>query len=160
MKGYDNMDELNRITSFCVDHNKLMPGMYLSRVDGDIRTYDLRFVKPNTPPFLKPYAMHTIEHLFATFARNSEYKERVIYFGPMGCRTGFYFLTRNIPNGEVIKLIEDAFSFIADYEGEIPGVSKIECGNYLEHNLTGAKKEAAEMRDLLSGYTEDRLIYV
>lgn len=151
---------MEKIASFQVNHNTLERGIYISRIDGDITTFDIRMKKPNGGDYLENAAMHTIEHLFATFARNSEYKERVIYFGPMGCRTGFYFLTRNIPNGEVIKLIEDAFSFIADYEGEIPGVSKIECGNYLEHNLTGAKKEAAEMRDLLSGYTEDRLIYV
>ena len=151
---------MEKIASFQVNHNTLERGIYISRIDGDITTFDIRMKKPNGGDYLENAAMHTIEHLFATFARNSEYKERVIYFGPMGCRTGFYFLTRNIPNGEVIKLIEDAFSFIADYEGEIPGVSKIECGNYLEHNLTGAKKEAAEMRDLLSGYTEDRIIYV
>ena len=151
---------MEKIASFQVNHNTLERGIYISRIDGDITTFDIRMKKPNGGDYLENAAMHTIEHLFATFARNSEYKERVIYFGPMGCRTGFYFLTRNIPNEEVIKLIEDAFSFIADYEGEIPGVSKIECGNYLEHNLTGAKKEAAEMRDLLSGYTEDRLIYV
>lgn len=151
---------MEKIASFQVNHNTLERGIYISRIDGDITTFDIRMKKPNGGDYLENAAMHTIEHLFATFARNSKYKERVIYFGPMGCRTGFYFLTRNIPNGEVIKLIEDAFSFIADYEGEIPGVSKIECGNYLEHNLGGAKKEAAEMRDILVGYTEDRLKYV
>lgn len=151
---------MEKIASFQVNHNTLERGIYISRIDGDITTFDIRMKKPNGGDYLENAAMHTIEHLFATFARNSRYKERVIYFGPMGCRTGFYFLTRNIPNGEVIKLIEDAFSFIADYEGEIPGVSKIECGNYLEHDLAGAKKEAAEMRDILIGYTEDRLKYV
>lgn len=151
---------MEKIASFQVNHNTLERGIYISRIDGDITTFDIRMKKPNGGDYLENAAMHTIEHLFATFARNSEYKERVIYFGPMGCRTGFYFLTRNIPNGEVIKLIEDAFSFIADYEGEIPGVSKIECGNYLEHDLAGAKKEADEMRDILIGYTEDRLKYV
>lgn len=151
---------MEKIASFQVNHNTLERGIYISRIDGDITTFDIRMKKPNGGDYLENAAMHTIEHLFATFARNSKYKERVIYFGPMGCRTGFYFLTRNIPNEEVIKLIEDAFSFIADYEGEIPGVSKIECGNYLEHNLGGAKKEAAEMRDILVGYTEDRLKYV
>lgn len=151
---------MEKIASFQVNHNTLERGIYISRIDGDITTFDIRMKKPNGGDYLENAAMHTIEHLFATFARNSRYKERVIYFGPMGCRTGFYFLTRNIPNNEVIKLIEAAFSFIADYEGEIPGVSKIECGNYLEHDLAGAKKEAAEMRDILIGYTEDRLKYV
>ena len=151
---------MEKIASFQVNHNTLERGIYISRIDGDITTFDIRMKKPNGGDYLENAAMHTIEHLFATFARNSEYKERVIYFGPMGCRTGFYFLTRNIPNGEVITLIEDAFSLIADYEGEIPGVSKIECGNYLEHNLGGAKKEAADMRDILVGYTEARLKYV
>ena len=83
---------MERIASFAVDHNKLLPGMYLSRRDGDVATYDLRFVKPNTPPYLEPPAGHTIEHLFATYVRNSPLKDGVIYFGPMGCRTGFYFL--------------------------------------------------------------------
>lgn len=85
---------MERIASFTVDHDKLLPGMYLSRKDGDVATYDLRFVKPNTPPFLEVPAIHTIEHLFATYARNSPLKDGVIYFGPMGCRTGFYFLVR------------------------------------------------------------------
>ena len=98
---------MKKIASFTVDHDKLSVGVYISRIDGDITTFDLRFIKPNTPPFLKPYAMHTIEHLFATYARNSEYSDNVIYFGPMGCMTGFYFLTRDLELSTALELIKD-----------------------------------------------------
>ena len=112
---------MKRIASFTVNHNTLNPGVYISRIDGDITTYDMRFVKPNTPPFLPNPVMHTIEHLFATYARNSEFADNVIYFGPMGCRTGFYFLTKDLPHESALKIIKDAFKFIADFSGEIPG---------------------------------------
>ena len=99
---------MKKIASFTVDHNKLEKGIYISRIDGDITTFDLRFVKPNTPPFLEPYAMHTIEHLFATYARNSEYSDNVIYFGPMGCRTGFYLLLAgDYESKDIIELLKD-----------------------------------------------------
>ena len=94
---------MDRIASFCINHDTLVPGMYLSRVDGDVNTYDLRFVRPNTPPYLPTDAMHTIEHLVATYVRNSAHKDGIIYFGPMGCRTGFYFLTRGIPHADAIR---------------------------------------------------------
>lgn len=97
--------ELKRIKSFCVNHDLLERGIYTSRIDGDVTTYDIRMRVPNKPPFLENAAIHTIEHLFATLARNSEYSDRIIYFGPMGCRTGFYFLTRNLPEKEVIALV-------------------------------------------------------
>lgn len=133
---------MDKIASFQVDHNKLKPGIYLSRVDGDIATYDLRFVKPNTPPFLETAAMHTIEHLFATVARNSALKDNVIYFGPMGCRTGFYFLLRGTPHEKAIALIQEITKGIAQWEDEIPGMTAVECGNYMEHNLPLAKEYA------------------
>ena len=133
---------MERIASFTVDHNKLLPGMYLSRMDGDIATYDLRFVKPNTPPFLEIPAVHTIEHLFATFVRNSTLKDGVIYFGPMGCRTGFYLLTLRLPYDEVLALLRECIPAALALE-EIPGAKREECGNYLEHDLPAAKKELA-----------------
>lgn len=159
MKGYDNMDELNRITSFCVDHNKLMPGMYLSRVDGDIRTYDLRFIKPNTPPFLPNPVMHTIEHLFATYARNSEQSENVIYFGPMGCRTGFYFLVRNLSDSESLALVKDVVQRCIDHKGDIPGNTAQECGNYLEHDVLGANEALKEYYSVLKNLKTENLEY-
>ena len=126
---------MDKIESFKINHNTLERGIYISRIDGDITTYDIRMKKPNGGDYLENAAMHTIEHLFATFARNSEFKNEIIYFGPMGCRTGFYFLVRNVKKEEVIALVKKTFDFIADYSGDIPGVSKIECGHYLEHNL-------------------------
>ena len=157
------MDDLmERIASFTVDHNKLLPGMYLSRMDGDIATYDLRFVKPNTPPFLEIPAVHTIEHLFATFVRNSPLKDGVIYFGPMGCRTGFYFLVREpqIAPADAIRLAQEALLFIADYAGEIPGTTATECGNYREHDLSRAREYAREMAAVLSGWQPENLVYM
>lgn len=108
---------MKRIASFEVDHTTLTPGLYLSRADGDVTTYDLRFVRPNTPPFLPNAVMHTIEHLFATYVRNSTLSEGVIYFGPMGCRTGFYFLTRGLSHRQVIGLTREALAFIAAFGG-------------------------------------------
>ncbi|MDP4121182.1 MAG: S-ribosylhomocysteine lyase [Bacillota bacterium] len=135
---------MERIASFCVDHTKLNPGIYVSRIDDDITTFDLRFKRPNHPPFISCGAMHSLEHLFATIARNSEHKEKIIYFGPMGCQTGFYFLVRSMSNETAISLIKDIISKISEWEGEIPGISEEECGNYLLHDLDDAKKEAAE----------------
>ena len=129
---------MEKIASFQVDHTRLTPGMYTSRTDGDVVTYDVRFIKPNTPPYLDPPVLHTIEHLVATYVRNSSHKDGVIYFGPMGCRTGFYFLTRGIGEADAIALMRDALAFTAAFEEEIPGASAVECGNYLEHDLPGA----------------------
>lgn len=153
---------MERIASFTVDHAKLVPGMYLSRRDGDVATYDLRFVRPNTPPFLEVPAIHTIEHLFATFVRNSPLKEGVIYFGPMGCRTGFYFLVREplIPPAEAIRLTREALAFIAAYQGEIPGTTAAECGNYREHDLPRAREYARKMAVVLDDWREENLAYL
>ena len=151
---------MDKIESFKINHNTLERGIYISRIDGDITTYDIRMKKPNGGDYLENAAMHTIEHLFATFARNSEFKNEIIYFGPMGCRTGFYFLVRNVKKEEVIALVKKTFDFIADYSGDIPGVSKIECGNYLEHNLENAKREAREMQKVLADYRVEGLKYV
>lgn len=150
---------MKRIASFCVDHTKLLPGIYISRIDGDIITYDIRLIKPNTPPFLSNGALHTIEHLFATFARNSVYSDRVIYFGPMGCRTGFYFLLRDVSKSEAVQLIIKIFRQIADFEGTVPGTTAAECGNYLDHDLAGAKQEAKRFLPVIQGWNEFKLKY-
>ena len=150
---------MKRIASFEVDHNTLERGVYLSREDGDVRTWDVRFVKPNTPPFLEMPAVHTVEHLFATFVRNSAFSDSIIYFGPMGCRTGFYFLTRGMTDDEVLSLIKETLDFIAAFEGDIPGVSAIECGNWKEHDLATAKRYAADMADVLRNKTAADMRY-
>ncbi len=150
---------MDKIASFQINHDTLLPGMYLSRVDGDVVTYDVRFIRPNTPPFMDNGAMHTVEHLVATYVRNSAHRDSIIYFGPMGCRTGFYFLTRGLTHGQAIALMQQALAFTAAYEGEIPGVSRVECGNWLEHDLAGARALCAAQVKVLEGYTPDRLIY-
>ena len=150
---------MKRIASFSVDHNKLVPGIYLSRIDGDIVTYDIRMRKPNTPPYLENAALHTIEHLFATFARNSEYEDRVIYFGPMGCRTGFYFLLRDVDREEAVRLIIRIFRQIAAYSGPIPGAAQAECGNYREHDLPGAVREAKDFLPVIRDWSAEKLKY-
>lgn len=150
---------MERIASFSVNHNKLLPGIYLSRVDGDIVTYDIRMRRPNVPPFLSNPVLHTIEHLFATFARNSALKDRVIYFGPMGCRTGFYLLLRNTEHADAIRLIVDTFRQISSYEGPIPGAAPAECGNYREHDLPGAAREAKEFLKVIENWKPEDLKY-
>lgn len=150
---------MKQIKSFQINHDTLTEGLYLSRTDGDVVTYDLRFVRPNTPPFLEVAAMHTIEHLFATYVRNSTYEQEIIYFGPMGCRTGFYFLTRGMTHDEVISLTRETLSFIAHFKEAIPGATKIECGNYLEHDLEKAREYAAKQAKILQGWTADHLVY-
>ena len=151
---------MKKIASFTINHNTLMPGVYISRIDGDITTYDMRFVKPNTPPYLPNPVMHTIEHLFATYARNSKFADNVIYFGPMGCRTGFYFLVRDkISHQEALDLFRESLNFIKDFTGKIPGTNKIECGNYLEHDLEGAKKIAKDMSEVLKNWTVEKMRY-
>ncbi len=149
---------MKKIASFEVDHTKLEKGLYISRIDDDIVTYDIRMVKPNTPPFLENSAIHTIEHIFATFARN-EYPKNIVYFGPMGCRTGFYLLTKDLSHNEVISLVKKAMKFIYTFEGDIPGVSEQECGNYLEHDLDKAKVYANNMCNILNNWNEDKLNY-
>ena len=151
---------MERIASFSVNHDVLEPGMYLSRIDGDCVTYDVRMKKPNGGDYLANGAMHTIEHLFATYARNTEFSDRILYVGPMGCRTGFYLLVRDsVSHAEAIRLVKESMEFIAAYEGEIPGTNKIECGNYLEHDLAGAKREAAAIAAVLADWSPDRMKY-
>ena len=150
---------MKRIASFEVDHNTLLPGIYISRQDGDITTYDIRMRRPNKEPVMANDAIHTIEHLFATFVRNSASSDKIIYFGPMGCRTGCYFLVRDMLEQDAIDLIRQAFAFIAAYEGEIPGASEKECGNWREHSLAGAKQEAERFLPVIQNWSAERLQY-
>ena len=150
---------MKRIASFEVDHINLQKGMYISRVDGDVVTYDIRTRKPNVEEVMDNASIHTVEHLFATFVRNSELSDKIIYFGPMGCRTGFYFLVRDMAHEDAIKLTQDAFAFIASFEGEVPGVSAVECGNYRDHSLEGAIKEAQLFLPVIKEVTTDKLEY-
>lgn len=150
---------MKKITSFTVDHNTLEKGIYISRIDGDITTYDMRFIKPNTPPFLPNPVMHTIEHLFATYSRNSKYADNVIYFGPMGCRTGFYFLVKDLDNQTALDLIKKTLKKCIDHKGDIPGNTAIECGNYLEHDVEGANKALKKYFDTIKDYKVEQLDY-
>lgn len=150
---------MKKITSFTVDHNTLEVGVYISRIDGDITTYDMRFIKPNTPPFLPNPVMHTIEHLFATYSRNSEYADNVIYFGPMGCRTGFYFLVKDLDNQTALDLIKETLKKCIDHHGDIPGNTAIECGNYLEHDVEGANEALKKYFEVIKDYKVEQLDY-
>lgn len=133
---------MERIASFEVDHRYIVPGIYLSRIDGDITTYDLRTRKPNCGDFMSDSIMHTFEHLFATYVRNSEIGSKVIYFGPMGCATGFYLLIRNADHKETLKTVISVLEQIINHKGEVFGNSEIECGNYKSLNLSVAVEEA------------------
>lgn len=150
---------MRRIASFEVNHDVLEPGMYTSRVDGDIVTYDIRMVRPNGGIYIEPAAAHTFEHLFATFMRNTVLADKVIYCGPMGCQTGFYFLVRDMQETDAIHLTQESMAFIAAFEGDIPGATKIECGNYLLHDLEGAKRIGEDMKAVLHDWTPEMLIY-
>lgn len=150
---------MNRIASFQINHDYLEPGLYVSRIDGDVVTYDVRMKRPNGGDYLTPKSLHTIEHLFATYARNSNFSENVIYVGPMGCRTGFYLLTRDMKDEDVIKLVIDSMNFISQFDGEIPGSTKEECGNYLEHDIENARNDALLYIKVLLKYTPDMLSY-
>ncbi|WP_294580391.1 S-ribosylhomocysteine lyase [uncultured Thomasclavelia sp.] len=133
---------MERITSFSVDHTKLTKGVYISRVDGDLTTFDIRMTTPNIEPALKPQAAHTIEHIGATLLRNGPYKDKIIYFGEMRCMTGFYLITRDLEFELVIEIVRDIYNQIANWNQEIPGAKKEECGNYTYMDLPEAKKAA------------------
>ena len=130
-----------QIKSFQVDHDFIIPGMYVSRIDGDVITYDLRTRRPNCGDYMDSVTMHTLEHMFATYIRFSEKGENIIYFGPMGCRTGFYLLVRNMTNEETLELTKKTLQAVIDHEGEVFGSSRKECGNYKELDLESAKRE-------------------
>lgn len=151
---------MKKIASFTVNHDVLQKGMYVSRIDGDVVTYDIRMKIPNGGEYLCMKAAHTIEHLFATFARNSAHGDEIVYVGPMGCKTGFYLLVRDtLSHAQAIALVQESMAFIASYEGEIPGGSKKECGNYLYHDLEGAKAIAKDMQKVLADWSVEKLRY-
>lgn len=152
---------MNKITSFCIDHDKLGKGLYVSRIDGDVITYDMRMVIPNAGVYLENAGLHTFEHLLATYVRNSKYSEQIIYVGPMGCRTGFYFLTRDsMSKEETIKLLQEAMAFIADFHDAIPGAQESkECGNYLDHNLEQANAYAKDYGEVIKKWTVEDMVY-
>lgn len=150
---------MNKIASFTVDHRKIKEGVYISRTDGDIVTYDLRMRKPNTGDLLSNSAMHSLEHIFATMVRNSEMADKIIYYGPMGCQTGFYLLIRNSNHSQNLKLIKDTLKNIIEYNGEMPGASEIECGNYRNLDLAIAKHEAEFYYNKIINNTIDDMRY-
>lgn len=152
---------MERIASFTVDHTRLLPGLYLSRRDGDIVTFDLRFKRPNTGDLLSNSEMHSTEHLIATLLRNSPQKEAVIYFGPMGCQTGFYFLfdSRLLSLEGAVELLKTVFAQAANYQGQMPGKSAMECGNYVNLDLNTGRAVCRFYADLIQGWTVDKLAY-
>ena len=156
---------MEKITSFTIDHIKLQPGLYVSRKDRigneTVTTFDLRLTSPNEEPVMNTGEMHTIEHLAATYLRNEpNWKERVLYFGPMGCRTGFYLLLAgDLRSEEVRDLVLDCFRFISDYSDEVPGASAKDCGNYLDMNLPMANYWAKRYAALLQTMDESRMYY-
>lgn len=149
------------IQSFTVNHDILEKGMYISRIDKDVVTYDVRMKKPNAGDYLANGMMHTFEHLFATYVRNTEFSDDIVYVGPMGCRTGFYFLVRDsISHEQALQLMKESLEFIAGFEGEIPGTKPVECGNYLEHDLCGAKAVAEDMKVVLKDWSVEKMTYL
>jgi len=157
---------MEKIASFTIDHIKLQPGVYVSRKDKvgaeTITTFDLRMTSPNEEPVMNTAEMHTIEHLAATFLRNhADYKEKTVYFGPMGCRTGFYLLLAgDYTSADIIPLMLEMYAFIRDFEGDVPGAAPKDCGNYLDMNLPMAKYLAGKYLDnVLTNIGHDRLVY-
>lgn len=157
---------MEKITSFTIDHIKLQPGIYVSRKDNVgnemITTFDLRLTSPNEEPVMNTAEMHTIEHLAATYLRNhAEFGKKTIYFGPMGCRTGFYLLLAgDYESKDIVPLMTEMWEFIRDFNDEVPGASAKDCGNYLDMNLPMANYVAKKYLDnVIYGITEDRLVY-
>ena len=144
------METVRRIASFSVNHDFVDEGIYISRIDGDITSYDLRTRKPNGGDYMDNVTMHSVEHMFATYVRNSAIGERVIYFGPMGCRTGFYLLVRDAENSEVLRVVKETLEKIIAHEGEVFGKSRVECGNYLELDMESARIEAKRYLEALN----------
>ena len=157
---------MDLIPSFAVDHTNLMPGIYISRKDRvgdeDVTTYDIRMTAPNREPALGNGAIHTIEHLVATYLRNNpDWKDYIVYWGPMGCLTGNYLLMRgDLESADIVKLMQDTFRFVAEFEGEIPGAAPKDCGNWLLHDLPMARWESAKyLHEVLENMTEENLHY-
>ncbi len=150
---------MKRITSFSVDHDYIVPGVYVSRIDGDITTYDLRTRCPNSGDYMDHLTMHTVEHMLATFLRNSEISNQIIYFGPMGCQTGFYLLVRDANHDVVLNVVRKALRDTIDHTGEVFGASRKECGNYLSLDLECAKKECMRYLKEIECWTASNLSY-
>ena len=151
------MEKINKIASFTVDHDLLTEGIYVSRIDGDITTYDLRTRVPNAGDYMDNLTMHSVEHMFATYVRASAIADRVIYFGPMGCQTGFYLLVRNANNEETLATVKDVLSKIVNHEGEMFGAVKKGCGNYKNLDLESAKVECERYLNILNSKENDFL---
>ena len=143
------MRDVKRITSFTVDHDKIDSGIYVSRIDGDIVTYDMRTRRPNGGDYMDNLTMHTFEHMFATYVRNSDIADSIIYFGPMGCRTGFYLLVRGEDNETVLKTVIETLDKIVNHNGPVFGAARRECGNYRGLRLSSAKTEAERYLSVL-----------
>lgn len=156
---------MEKIASFTIDHIRLQPGVYVSRKDRigteTVTTFDLRLTSPNDEPVMNTAEVHTIEHLAATYLRNDpKWSDKVIYFGPMGCRTGFYLLLAgDLTSRQVLPLVQDCFRFVADFSGEVPGASARDCGNYLDMNLSMAKYWGKRYANLLENIDDSRLVY-
>ncbi len=152
---------MEQISSFTVDHTKLLPGLYYARRDGDIVTFDLRLKRPNTGDLLSNQELHSTEHLIATFLRNSEDRDAVVYFGPMGCQTGFFFLFNNrlLSCEGAIRLLQEAFAAAAEFQGEMPGKSAGECGNYANLDVESGRAVCRGYAALIADWTVERLSY-
>lgn len=152
---------MERIASFQVDHNKLLPGLYLSRRDGDVTTFDLRFKRPNTGELLSNAEMHSVEHVIATLLRNGRAKDAIVYFGPMGCQTGFYLLfdSRQLTDGDAVELVKETFAAGAAFTGEMPGKSAAECGNYRNLDVELARAQCACYSRIIQDWTAEKLAY-
>ena len=149
------MENIAKIASFTVDHDLLTEGIYVSRIDGDITTYDLRTRVPNAGDYMDNLTMHSVEHMFATYVRASKIAERIVYFGPMGCQTGFYLLVRNADNDEVLSTVKGVLSKIVGHDGEMFGAVRRECGNYLNLDLAAAKAECKRYLGILESKEND-----
>ncbi len=156
---------MEKITSFTIDHLRLLPGLYVSRKDavGEeiVTTFDLRITRPNLEPVMNTAEVHTIEHLGATWLRNApQWADRVLYFGPMGCRTGFYLLLKgDLESRDVLEMVTECFRFIADYQGDVPGACAKDCGNYLDMNLSMANYYGRKYAAILENITPEQLTY-
>ena len=144
---------MEQIASFTVDHDLIVPGMYISRIDGDVTTFDLRVRKPNSGEYMDHLTMHSVEHMFATYIRNSEISSSVLYFGPMGCQTGFYLLTRSLDAETVYRVVIEVLEKIIAHQGEVFGASRKECGNYRNLSLEAAQKECKAFLEVLKKQT-------
>ena len=150
---------MKKITNFTVDHDYIVPGVYISRIDGDITTYDLRTRRPNCGDLMDHSTMHTAEHMLATYIRNSRLADSIIYFGPMGCQTGFYLLVRNADPERTVKALKTALAQVTAHTGEVFGNSQVECGNFRTLSLKAAQDECASYLKVLEDWTVDKLAY-